>query len=202
MAFQPYPNGYQAVIEYGQTALRWTNTLWFEDLNPETDNMQDLADFLFNWAATGIMPQLNNNWSLRKVTVYDMSTAIGKVVQTASAAVPGGVVGAAAAVSPALVVSFYSGARGRSGRGRNYITGFDEADVGPTEVSNPLRVTNIATTYDGLRSSVQLGPGYSWQVASRQSLGVVRPEIVGFDVLYSIVRSATLGSQRRRINRA
>ena len=201
MAFQPFPDGYQAVLEYGQLNDRWTNTLWFKNLTPAADNGQLLADFLQSWAGTEIMPQLSTNWSIQSVRVYDMDSSIGTVWFSTGAPVAGSVVGTVAPVSPALVISFYSSARGRSGRGRNFLTGFSEDDMGPYTINNPLRVTNLAQAYETLRTTVQAATNTYWVVASRQQAGVVLPEIEGFQVLYSVARNATLASQRRRIAR-
>ena len=201
MAFIPFPNGALAVLEYGAPGLNWTNTLWFEDLSGPPADYQGLADYLHGWAGSNIMPNIQNSFQLQNVVVYKMDDQYGQVFNSAAAAVTGSVGDSPAPINIALVVTFYSATRGRSGRGRNYITGFAEVDVGVIDVSNPTRVSNIAAAYTSMLTGVQTGPGFAWVVASRYGLGVPRTQVLPLPVVSVEVRSATLGNQRRRIDR-
>jgi hypothetical protein len=98
-------------------------------------------------------------------------------------------------------MTFYSNNRGRSGRGRNYLTGFVEDDVDPVSVSNATLIQDAEAGYESLRDNVQQNTGYFWVIASKFSNGLPRAEIVGFDVATIEVRNARLGTQRRRVVR-
>lgn len=201
MVFVPFPSGALAVIEYGLSDTTWTNTLWFADLDDVSPSFQDLADYLTTWVNSNIMTNLATAWANRNVTVYDMSSQEGQVYYTTGTGNSGSVTGNLASVNAALVVTFYTANRGRSARGRNYITGFSEDDVGATEVTSSTRVTNIDTAYSNLISAVQSNTGFYWVVASKYHDGAAREEVFAQDVLNVVVRSAKLGSQRRRVTR-
>jgi hypothetical protein len=201
MAFQPFPDGAQAVIEVGNSDEVWTNTLWFRDLLGPPADFQALADYLWSWYASGVMPQLASFWDLRKVTVYDMSSALGQIWYGVGTPTSGARSGGPTPINVALVMTFYSAGRGRSSRGRNYVAGFSEDDVGGTELIAPTLITNLNTAYTNLIAGVQTGPGFEWVVASRVGLGVPRPEIYGFTITAAVARNAILGTQRRRIQR-
>lgn len=201
MAFQAYPDGALAILEYGGLSAQWTNTLWFEKLALQSHDYQALADYLHLWSTETVMPNLYDGWALNEVTVYDMSSSIGGKFISSAAPTFGSVAGDPAAINGAMVVTFYSNVRGRNGRGRNYVTGFVEADIGATVVSNATRIANLDAAYTTLITGVQINSPYFWVVASRQIGGVERPNIVGYDVDNVDVRNAVLGSQRRRLDR-
>jgi hypothetical protein len=201
MAFQAFPNGALAILEYEDGAGSWTNTLWFEDLLGPPADFQALADFLLSWSGTNIMPYLSNRVTLTKVTVYDMSIQLGQIYVSAGAPVVGGIDDYEAPRSVALVMTFYSAVRGRSGRGRNYIAGFADTQVDEDAVTDATARAALELAYTDLIQDVQTGPGFTWVVASKVGAGVPRPEILGFDILTVNIRSALLGSQRRRIPR-
>ena len=198
MAFIPFPEGALAIVEYGGATLRWTNTLWFEDVVADTPQLQDLADYLVEWAGDHVMPELADEWVVHKVTVYDVQTATGPIVIATDGVTAGGVTGDSAAVNAALVVTFRSASRGRSSRGRNYITGLVEADVGPNSVTNSTRVANLVDAYEDLRDTIQQATGYYWVVASKYSEGAARSEVLSLQIETVEVRHVILGSQRRR----
>ena len=202
MAFIPFDEGALAIIEVGAGTTFWTNTLWFKDLSGPPADFQGLADWLFTWYGNNVMPELCAFWSLQHVTVYDQSSQDAQIYTAAPGAVAGGKAGNASPVSAALVVSFYSTSRGRSGRGRNYVAGFEEDDLAALSVSDSVVVTNVQQAYETLRTTVQQNTGFYWVIASRQTNGSPRPAVQPYDVVSVLVRSAILGHQRRRIPRS
>lgn len=201
MAFIPFPDGAVAIIEQGNSIVQWTNTLWFHLIAGQNHDFPGLADYLHDWWAAEIMPHLATIWNLRLVTVYDMSSELGGKYTDNKAVVPGGIVQDPSPINGALVVTFYTNRRGRSGRGRNYLTGFGEEDVSANEVIDAAIVSAIQFSFQSLIADIQLNTPYYWVVASRYGLGAPRPEVEAFDVTDIEVRSAILGSQRRRIPR-
>lgn len=201
MAFIPFPNGAKAIIDVGLVASRWSNTLWFEHSSPVAQDYQDLADYLHTWYGSNVMSQLDDSFYMSGVTVYDMSAEVAPVYQSAGADVYGGIVGDAAMINAALVVTFYTLFRGRSGRGRNYVTGFSETDTSTNSVSNPVRVTNVETAYGLLIAGAPGASGFNWVVASQYEGGVPRLQVDPRPVTAVAVRSNLMGSQRRRIVR-
>lgn len=201
MAFQILDDGALAVIEMGGAEDRWTNTLWFTKNGFTTTDMQELADDLHDWFGTNVMPEFNDIWYLKKVTVYDMRSSGAPLRLDAKTEVQGGVTGSPASVNAAAVITFYTDLRGRSFRGRNYLAGFDEADQGSDTITNATRLTNLETAY-GLLISAPPGTGWTWKVASRYANGAERPQILATVVESVDIRNNKLGSQRRRVRRA
>lgn len=201
MAFIPYPDGVQAVIQVGGTGYGWTNTLWFELLDGQSHDLQELADYLHDWYGSGVMPELADDHQLQQVKVYDMASSYGQIAYDTKSPVTGGQTGDPSPLSVALVVTLYTNVRGRTGRGRNYVAGFIDTDVGQGSVGDALRVTNITTAYTNLMTAIQTNTNYYWVVASRQLDGVPRSQIIGNQITSVVVRNAILGHQRRRIAR-
>jgi hypothetical protein len=201
MAFIPVPDGALVTIEYGNAGTNWSNTLWFTQSNFGNNEMIALADYIEAWADTNIMPNLYSGWSRRVVSVYDMRDVTGLKIQQLNTPAVGGKTGDPAAIQLALVVTFYTAARGRSGRGRNYVTGFIEADVAITGISNPVVSSNIDTAYTNLIGGAG-AINWTWSVVQFQengsplSAGVPRP------IVSALVRNDTFGTQRRRVDRA
>jgi hypothetical protein len=201
MAFIPFPDGVLAIFEIGGVSFNWTNTLWFKLLELQNHDYQELADYLFDWHEAEVMPELYSGWELQKVTVYDMSEEGGAVYTSTQEPASGGIAGEPSPINGAMVVTLYTDRRGRSGRGRNFVTGFVEADIGATTVSNALRITNVDAAYTTLIDDIQLNTNYFWVVASRFTGGAAREEVLPLMISNVDVRNAKLGSQRRRIDR-
>lgn len=201
MPFIPFEDGAMAVIELGSDATAWTNTLWFKQLYPAAADYQELANYLHDWAEGVFPPAMWLNFYLRKVTVYDMQTSLGSVTVDERDPVIGAKAGTGSPISVAAVVTFRTLSRGRSARGRNYVTGFVEADTGADEVVTPALLTALAAGYTDLIDEVQLETDFYWVVASHYSLGAPRAEVLPLQISSAEVRSAKFGSQRRRVDR-
>lgn len=108
--------------------------------------------------------------------------------------------GAAGAINVGLVATTYSAARGKSGRGRMYLAGWAEDDMGATAIED-------TTMLDAVIAHLQAGiatwgtNGWTWVVASGQQNKVVLEELVGYPIINVVSRNATFGTQRRRVDR-
>lgn len=201
MAFIPVPNAAQAVIEYATEAVPWTNTLWFTKTDFDTADLTALAARLDLWVAAEVLPNMSNLTSYNHVKVYDMRADDGEVRQETFSAGPGSDASPPGAMSAAMVVTFYTGGRGRNSRGRNYLTGFSENDMDADQYAESVLVAPIGVAYTNLITTVQLD-GWTWVVASRYDNGQPRAAGVTRPVTTVAIRSPKFGSQRRRIARA
>lgn len=201
MVFIPFPDGALAILEYGDANNLWTNTLWFHDLEGGGEDYQGLANWLMDWSEDYIMPSLYTQWDIRGVTVYDTTNQSSPVYQATGTPAAGGKSGTPAPLIPALVVTFYTASRGRSSRGRNFVTGFIEDDVTAKIVNNATVVQDIEDAYTYLMNNVQQNTGFYWVVASRYSEKQPRSAVLPIQITNVTVRSATFGSQRRRVDR-
>ena len=200
MAFQDLPDGALAVIEYGSDTQQWTNTLWFTQSGFGTTEMNDLLGLVATWADVEIMPALATFWERRQVTIYDMRSSIGAKLTGPGGGANGARPGNPGPVNIALVSTFYSAQRGKSGRGRNYIAGFSEDDTSTISVNEPIVVTQIEDAYSVL-FALAAAQSWAWVIASRQLDGVPRVSMVAQPVVSTAVRNSILGTQRRRIDR-
>lgn len=200
MAFIPFTDTVQAVLEYGNGTFNWTNTLWFTRPNFTLAEQQSFADWLGLWAVNNILPSMASIWSGQVLTVYDMASPTAPKVFSTQFSVAGGQVAAEGAINAALVVTFYTAARGRSGRGRNYLTGFTENDMTAVQVNDAVIVTNLQQAYETLRTTAP-GQGWEWVIAQRQEAGQPLTQGVTRPVTSVLVRSDYFGSQRRRVPR-
>lgn len=200
MTFQPIPDGLLAVLEYGNDQRQWTNTLYFTQPGFGPNDIDDIAVALRGWSELNILAQLASQYELRQITCYDMRTVTGtKYVLPGTGAI-GQRVGDTGALSVALVVTFYTNIRGRSGRGRNYITGFIETDMTNVAVNADPVANGIQAAYDSL-DAIATGAGWTWVIVQRQENGVTLPQANVNEVQSAVVRNTIFGTQRRRVER-
>lgn len=113
-------------------------------------DLDDAADAIEDWLTTELMPDLTASYVINEIKAYDLSSSIAPVVShfvsiAGSQAIPG------VANNTALVASFRTDNRGRSGRGRNYVAGMIN-NVGDTVSTTLTRAGLIATDYANLNS--------------------------------------------------
>lgn len=170
-----YPQMVKASVQYLSIDSQWYNTLWF--FHPsgwvESDALA-LGDAISDWAAAEIMPYLFNGVELGEVVVYDMQVLDSWVVtSTSSAGTDGGIGGSFASLASCMTVTFKTNRRGRSYRGRNYISGFSETQVG-AQFFEATAIAGIELAYENLPTAIT-GTGGLHVVASAQNGGVERP---------------------------
>lgn len=200
MTFRPVPDCAQAVIEwqYAATTMKWTNTFWFQKPGFTVADMDDLANDLQYWCNENLTSIMATGVVNNKVTVYDMRDELGPKVQSSLAGQAGGQGGETIPPTLALVITLRTGSRGRSGRGRHYLTGFALADqdVGSLAVS----ARNVCVTaYNALLATQPTG--WSWVVVQRSSGGAYLAEGVPRAITSIEARSDIWASQRRRVHR-
>jgi len=125
------------------------NTLWFTGSgNYGEGDLGDLCTQIASWWDVELSPHLSTDYDISEVRAYDMSSETGPVFSL-GVSLSGGAAGASLPGQNAVTVTFRSANRGRSGRGRNYISGIREADVTGNTVSSSLR-GSLATAYSNL----------------------------------------------------
>jgi len=155
MAFIPTPNVAKAVFRYSLYDQEVVNTLWFRgSANFTEQNLSDLCDQLAAWWTNNMADILTADILLQDITCYDMSDENGPVY-TVGVNTNGGAVGSGLPGQNACVVTFRTGGRGRSARGRNYISGIREIDVTQNIVSSTLR-GNLVIALNALATEVSV----------------------------------------------
>lgn len=192
MPFVPAPNCIKAVINWFADGKNWYNTLWFWNSAGWTmAEGETFADVIFLWAEENFLPFLPSSVSLSEVVVYDMDTEDSWVVASTVPSAAGDLGGTLASLASCMTVTFRTSRRGRSYRGRNYVTGFQEADVGARTFVAGL-VTNIGNAYEALPSAL-LGTGGQHVVVSYYNNNVAREiaehtPVVDYDAHSTIYR--------------
>lgn len=97
-------------------------------------DLDDTADAIEDWLTTEYAPYVQDEYAFDEIKAYDMSSATAPVVSHGIAIVGGGIAGAVPN-NVALVTSFLTANRGRSGRGRVYNAGLNKATSTQTAAS-------------------------------------------------------------------
>jgi len=200
MAFIAVPNAAKAVVRFSAPQGFWTNTFWFQREDFSAANLETLSVVVgASWGAQ-IKAAIASQHSYVETVCYDMRAADGPIAQDSDGAGTGGDTATGAIpISAAMVLTLYTGNRGRSGRGRVYVTGFTESKWTTTgyEAASISAVEAACTT---MRLDA-LAEGWTLCVCSRQINGAVRAIPFMQPVSTFEVRSGREGTQRRRVHR-
>lgn len=200
MAFIPTPNGALAVIRFAHGGFAVSNNYWFVKAGFDQTAQENLAGVLDAlhtaelWAGA-----YNTDYAYVQTDVYDMRTLTGQKVTVATNARAGTVAGEILPVNLAIVVTLRTAARGRSGRGRVYLTGFGE-----TAIADGLwgqANADFCKDYVDDIADAATGQGWTMVIRSTQENGVVLEEANTRPVTTTVVRSLIPGTQRRRLDR-
>lgn len=199
MAFVPTPNGALLTIVWGNGEQEWTNNLWFRKEDFTETDMRELVEEPGAAASGAYLNELNANWQLKYSRCYDMRVADGLVVQSVHAPKVGTGTGDPLPLSLAVVVTLRTVRRGRSGRGRLYMTGYQEPGMTDGRWL-PALVTDISNFLGTINTNAIAG-GWTWCVRSAQQNGFILPAGFLGPVTYTEVRSSIPGLQRKRSGR-
>lgn len=199
MAFIPVENTVSVELRALYFDQRVENVLYFHNQDGvDLAGMADIADHLDTWWNAFMKPYQSASYVFQEVYVTDLTTAISPTyADTSSFGITGANnVSAGLPGNVAYCISFRTNNRGRSGRGRNYVTGLTELAATGNEIA-PATKTALITGYEALLTTLPVG--WQWVVVSRYLNGAPRPE--GFVQTITAVVAADdyLDSQRRRL---
>lgn len=199
MAFIPTPDAVRCAIRgtlFGQDVI---NTLWFSIVGGGIDQQlcEDLAAEVAGWWSASMLVELSDDYELQDVTATSQDSETAPSVVH----VVGGAPGIGLSSEPGnvcLTVKFSTANRGRSGRGRNYVSGIPDNHVTGNLVSSTF-ANNVVGVYDLLRTNPLLSGNALWIVCSLYTNGAPRAQ--GFKQAINAVSVADLNvdSQRRRL---
>jgi len=199
MAFIPTPNAVRVVIDWISSGVTFSNVLHFTKADFTVSDMQDLADALDAAIATGFRVDQSTGTLYNGVKVYDIRTIDGPIAVQTGGSGAGTQTGGTAPLNCAIVVTLRTNARGRTGRGRVFVTGgSDDALTGNQwSVAYNTAVQGFITD---LRTAAGAN-GWTHVIRSIQANGITLNPAVTRDVVSFDIRSNITGSQRRRIDR-
>jgi len=196
MAFIATTNGAKVVVTYTNDYNAWSNIFWFTKPGFTDTDLQALADVV---KASLVNHWVDNTLSttyIQSVYAYDMRAIDGSVKLGAGGGGTGDITGEALPNNVSLVVTHYTGIRGRAFRGRTYLGGFGETQIANGEfASGLLTLANAAMAY--LKTDA-VGLGWTFGVHSAQLDGAQRNPQIVTPITSSSVRSLISGSQRKR----
>jgi hypothetical protein len=206
MPFVPVPN--TALVELRMTfdSQQVENTLWFEfGSDPDAAVLTTLASELESWWVGQYAPLISEQVVLREVVATNMSSASSvQVAQVAAGLETGTQTSPPLPSNASLTVSFRTGLRGRSFRGRNYIVGLTE-DTNTGNQINAVYLSSVRDAYANLLPGIGAPTGATWVVASRFSgvtgAGVPIPRATGVTtpITTVVIVDDIIDSQRRRL---
>jgi hypothetical protein len=206
MPFIPVANTVMSEIRMRLDGQQIENTLyWQKGGSWSSGDILTLGNALLTWWPVNYAPFVSSAVTLSEIYLTDLTSDTSGVLSVpAPTPHPAGDRSAASLPNNvALTISFRSGLRGRSNRGRNYISGLSEDAVVLNTVDAGV-ITDIENGYNAL-FDVASDTSSAWVIVSRYS-GVDEdgrpiPRVAGetADILSVLVVDATVDSQRRRL---
>jgi hypothetical protein len=206
MPFVPVPGCAEFELVYLYDGQICENTLWFKyDGAPDSTQLLATAAAIHTWFTGAFGPNLSSNVQLNVIRATSHDTIDGAAVDYTTglpevATGPDG--GAPGNVAPCI--SFKTGVRGRSFRGRNYIVGIPEAELVRATIDSGW-LGAVTNAYNALSDSTD-PTGATWVVVSRFSgvdpdtkKPIPRAEGLSTPIISAAFTDNTSDSQRRRL---
>lgn len=199
MEFIPTVNTVEVQLTMRLDGQHIENTLSFQrDDGWDAEGMEALAEYLFSWWDEHIAPQLSQELSLVGCIITDQtSDTAPSLTFTPSSPLAGEREQPSEPNNVCICVSFRSAARGRSSRGRNYVSGLGVSDVTGNEFDQNL-LDNLVDGYSFLISD-PIDLTTDWVIISRFTGGSPRTEGYIYQVQSVVAVDNTIDSQRRRL---
>lgn len=200
MAFIPVPDTVSVEVRMLMDQQKIENTLAFRLVGGwDLTSAAALGADLLLWWTNDYRVQISNEVSLREIFITDLSSATGFThSQPAPAPNPTGSQNLPSSPNNvALCLSFRTVNRGRSYRGRNYISGIPRDNVTSNDVS-PGAVGGLLAAYNAL-FTLASSNGADWVVVSRYANKLPRVTGVATNITSVVVVDPTVDSQRRRL---
>lgn len=201
MAFVSIPHGVKAAVTMTIGSINYTNVLHYVKENFTLEDMNDLALILWDVWQDYLMPFIAASISLTNVTITDERTEGAPALSLSATPVPGTKTGELFPLGDAAVLTHRTTKRGRSYRGRTFISGFVESQCTGNLLTDSATITGLGTFASNIRT-VPAVDGWGLVIASKQHNNVPLTVADTEPVTSSTMRNATLGSQRKRKRRA
>lgn len=202
MAFVPASNVLMVEVYGVYLSVPYENTLYFFTGDGIGNaNVTTLFDYLQNTFVAQMRPLLVNTFRFDGLRGTDLSAQDAPTYERVfTGGLAGTATGAGLPGGTAAVITFLTAARGRTARGRNYISGIAEDQVTGNGISTTWS-TSLKTAYGKLLSANGLPASWVWGVLSRWQNKVQRSSGVFRPITQVTTTADQVGSQRRRNNR-
>jgi hypothetical protein len=202
MVFVPGTNVFKVDIRQELFAQEISNTIYFRSAQPPVtpSDVDALAGEVQSFWANDLANHVVQDLSLVEVYITDLTTQTAPTyTYPVSPAVTGLRTGEPLPSNCTFCVSFRTNGRGRSSRGRNYVAGLAEADVGGN-VLDPTEADGIVQAYtDSILNNSLLSGYWEWVVVSAVQDGLPRSSLLVQPVTSVLYSDRIIDSQRRRL---
>ena len=199
MPFVPAVNTARVDLQYTDDTEQAQNTIWFEHRAGAITlpDLQALGAAVNDYWITNMMPLLANSLVFVGSVCYDWTTDIGPAVST-PASEAGGIATAPMPNNVAFCISFLTGGRGKSSRGRNFVPGIPRERVELVNRVTAGFATDLVDAYVGILGSA-MDADWAWSVVSFFTAGAPRSTALIQPVIGAAASDLVLDSQRRRL---
>jgi len=197
MTFQAVQGGVEVVMHQTYLGHNVANVLHFrhEGAAPTIFQLGDLASSLWVMCGAYLKGLCASTWSLIDITATDISSEFGLQSIYRPSSPMQGTLGAGLPGNVAGVVSLKTAYRGRSYRGRIYLSGIPESQV----FGNDFLSSWVSGALDWATQLLGLGSGFAdlavcsrWHDGVKRTVGVVTP-------VNMVTVNANVDTQRRRM---
>lgn len=199
MAFIPWPNGIQLCFDFASAGQNWQFCLALRKSSgpPADADLIAAANAAYAKWTTPLKPTLTTGNTLRQIRATDMTVEGGpQYVRAVNEA--GTNAGTETALSNAAAVSLRTAKRGRSYRGRFYVSGWEGGLLTDAVTFGSGLVTNLSSFTTGLQTALD-ALGMDLVVPSKQHNGVATNPAELNEVI-AVVVDTKVDSQRRRLS--
>lgn len=198
MAFIPVPSGIQLCFLFTASAQNWQFCLTLKKSagSVTTTDLSNVTGIAETWWTNELKDKLAAQVTLNEVVATDI-TSQGAPQDRETVGTAGTATGGSLPLNCALVISLRTAKRGRSYRGRVYLSGLTLTNTNNVNQIDATKITDILGDFNSLQADLDAG-GYDIVVASKQHNGVTTNPAETNEVT-SFVIDANIDSQRRRL---
>jgi len=201
--FVVFPNGVQIELVFTLGGEIVSNRLWFwtDDYPPGSAELLGLADGVYSWYTSLILPSLSSELVLATVVAKDWSTPTTPFEVTTLPAIAGGVAEPSHSANVAISVGFrWPLDYGRLKRNKNYVPGIPYSAIDLNTPTMAIQNTLFLGYADLIDAARLFTPSFYWYwvVASQWLDGAVRSEQFFKKCIGPLPRARLVLGQRRR----
>lgn len=188
------------LILQGATGLKAEMTFAVNDADVIRDSARatTIAAAFKSWWSTSMRSRCSSTWSLVQVYVLDVDSAVGTSLNYVSGLPLAGTGSATpAAQNAAAIITWNTGSRGRSFRGRTFVAGMQASDIYSADGTQvlPAAVTAYSAAAAALITAIA-----AVDVSNNTFLGVASNKLLLNTRITTGTCRTYLGTQRRRVS--
>lgn len=199
MAFIPTPHGARIVVNYTKGTETFSLVFYATKAGYDLTAQQQLADAVDNVHNVTWKAQLGSQITYQSTQVYDARESDGAIVTSNAHTGPGTAATETLPINLAVCVTLRTAGRGRSSRGRKYVSGSTEGNI----ENGVWKGTWVASALGYITNIHNAIGDAGWQHVIRsiqQDKQPVNPAATRA-VTFMSVRSSMVATQRRRVDR-